>query len=67
MLAVREFFYFLVNGSILGVVLLILSTVIFLNLIVYSTLVGGEHYRYFMHSLAYVFIGGVLIFRKFRL
>ena len=55
------------NISKYDLFLLILSTVIFLNLIVYSTLVGGEHYRYFMHSLAYVFIGGVLIFRKFRL
>ena len=47
--------------------LFLLGVVIFLNLIVYSTLVGGEHYRYFVHSLAYVFIGGVLIFSKFKI
>lgn len=55
------------NISKYDLFLLILSTIIILNLIVYSTLVGGEQYRYFMHSLVYVFIGGVLIFRKLRL
>ena len=54
------------NISKYDLFLLILGTVIFLNLIVYSTLVGGEHYRYFMHSLVYVFVGGVLVFYEFR-
>jgi len=55
------------NISKYDLFLIILSTIIILNLIVYSTLVGGEQYRYFMHSLVYVFIGGVMIFRKLRL